>query len=232
MEQVVTSIIISIFTFIHILESLVNPTRIASMKVNKIATGYSYSGVINTTTRFFMMVLMPSIGYLVDKKIDQSMYLFIVHTSLLIAGTSTLLIYTNSNNLSEEISRNYSNKKEYLIVLLKFKFRIFNKVAIKNTNIKLFAQSAIVYSIYSTSIFVSFFLAIIFYEFRVTLSLLSGVTNGFATIILNFLIEPYLASQIDRKSESTFNDFNSILLGRTFGTLVISQLIISILWLI
>lgn len=204
----------------------------ASVKTKKIATGYSYSGAISTTTRFFMMALMPSIGYLVDKKIEKSTYLAITCMAIFTAGIGTIVICKYANELSEVISKNFSGKKKYIYSIIFFKFNSV-KYSQKNKfqyNKKLILQSMIVYSIYSTSIFISFFLALYFYEYRVTLSLLSGATNGFATIILNFLIEPYLARQIDVKSQSTESDFKSILIGRSLGTLIISQALILPLW--
>lgn len=232
MKTILISIILIVYTYIHILEAIVIPTRMASVMAKRIATGYSYSGAISTTTRFFMMALMPSIGYLVDKKIEKSEYLTITIIALLFAGIGTGIIYKYSMELSRKISKNYISKKEYFLSIIFFKFESIKSIKeIKaKHNAKLILQATIVYSIYSTSIFISFFLAIIFYEYRVTLSLLSGITNGFATVILNFLIEPYLANQIDKNSLSSVIDLQSMLLGRTIGTLIISQIIILLLW--
>lgn len=220
------------FACIHLLESIVFPIRIASILKNKIAAGYSYSMMISTITRFLMLIFMPLLGYMIDNRMAADSYLLMASSSIAVAALFTLVIYINSNLISNKLTSSFDRQKDFLKSL----FEVFSSLKLKFSiskflvNWRLMVVSTLIYSLYATSIFASFFLALIYHEYRVTISLMSGVANGFATVALTFFVEPYIARSIDMRSSDACNAVRSVFLGRLVAMCIVSQLIIAALY--
>lgn len=227
-------VLLLIFSFacIHLLESLVFPIRIASIIKNKIAAGYSYSLMISTITRFLMLIFMPLLGYMIDNRMPADSYLAMASLSIAVAAVFTLVVYLNLNLISDKLTSDIGGQKDFIKALL----RIFTSLQLSysiskfTVNWRLMAASTFIYSFYATSIFASFFFALIYHEYRVTISLMSGVTNGVATVALTFFVEPYIARSIDMRSTDACDAVRSVFLGRLAAICLASQLIIAALY--
>ena len=92
--------------------------------------------------------------------------------------------------------------------------------------------SAIVFCCYSLGVFIAFYFALVFYEYRTTLSQMSGVVNGLATVLLTFIIEPKLARNFDEKNVDCINLLFSVLLGRFIGVAFLSPVIIFFMYVV
>ena len=75
----------------------------------------------------------------------------------------------------------------------------------------------------------AFYFALSYYEYRATISQLSGVVNGLATVLLTFIIEPILAKEIDKDNPDAINMIYSLLLGRFIGVAILTHAIIIVL---
>jgi hypothetical protein len=220
------------FACIHLLESLVFPIRIASIVKNKIAAGYSYSLMISTITRFLMLIFMPLLGYMIDNRMAVDSYLAMASLAILVAALFTLVVYVNLYLISDKLTSSFGGQKDFSKAL----FGIFTSLQLSYSvskfavNWRLMAASTFIYSFYATSIFASFFFALMYHEYRVTISLMSGVTNGVATIALTFFVEPYIARAIDMRSTNACDAVHSVFLGRLVGICLVSQGIIAALY--
>ncbi|NAR82143.1 DUF2837 family protein [Acinetobacter haemolyticus] len=230
--------VIICFTCIHIIEVLSFMARIAGVKENKKSLAYSLQNAIFMLTRFFMMALLPVLGLLIDKGVSKGTYIFMVFCALLGASFFSFIVFLLRDKvigafsiIINNIAKGRSIFKE--IILFPYYFfkpiessqRLKHKVVI---NTSIFISSSIVFCIYSLSVFMVFFIALFFPEYRTMISQLSGVTNAFATVLLTFIIEPNISRSIDlnENTEQSENLLLSLVLGRIFGVGVISQLII------
>lgn len=225
-------ILIIIFSLIHLLESYVFCIRIAAYRGERVATGYSYSMMISTLTRFLMLAFMPVLGYMVDSKVDQDLYLLMVSLSIFGAALLTWGVYAGVNELSDALINRLINPKIFIFWIVESIFKIEIKYLGIHHKIdfKLIGASIFVYTFYSTSVFISFYFALVFYDLRVTISLLSGVTNGLATVALTFFIEPFIAKKIDSNEDDAVDAIKSVFLGRLIAVVITSQLLVALLF--
>lgn len=231
-------LVIVCFSCIHIIEVLSFMARIAGVKENTKSLAYSLQNAIFMLTRFFMMALLPILGLLIDKGINKTSYLIMILCSLLGAAFFSFLVFVLRDKvinafslIIKNIVRGRSIFKEIILFPLYFFSNKHNNYKKKPVNINksVFFSSGIVFCIYSLSVFMVFFIALFFPDYRTMISQLSGVTNAFATVLLTFIIEPKISKSIDlnEDTEQSENMLLSLVLGRIFGVGVIS--VISVL---
>ena len=244
---IVFTVLISLcFCIIHFLEYSSFLSRISGILTGSKVTSYTVQQTTFVLTRFFFVAMMPLIGFVVDSNISHGHYLLMVHFSLLFASISYLVIifrYACIINYFSRVIINYQ-KNSSLIISILYSFRsngeeskenylIRNSVAyVKNRGDgkKLFFGSAIVFCCYSIGVFLSFFAALYFYDYRSSIGQLSGVINALATVILTFYIEPKISMAIDTNDTFAKEKVIILLLGRFFGVSVMSQLVVSFMW--
>lgn len=226
------------FCCIHAIEVLSFTARLAGLREKKTSLAYGLQNAIFMLTRFFMMALLPILGLLVDTGIDKDIYLYMIMCALLGAGVASFFIYLIKERVIwvfVKIINNIALGKNIFREFFLFFYYLFESCNIKNSkkfslilNKSIFFGSAIVFCIYSLSVFVVFYMALFFSDYRTMISQLSGVTNAFATVLLTFVIEPKIAKSIDL-NESIIESENmmlSLILGRVFGVGVLSIFIV------
>ena len=227
--------VIVFFGCIQLIEVLSYIARISGVRENKRSLAYSLQNAIFMLTRFFTMALLPLLGYLIDIGIDKNIYLAMVCGALLFATILTFLAYNFRNiivlifsKVINEVSIGSNVLKQILIIPYYF---INKDKNIPNIDVKvdkgILINSAIVFGIYSLSVFMVFFVALFFPDHRTMISQLSGVTNAFATVLLTFFIEPKISRVIDNNSGSGLgvNMLFSLVLGRILGIGFLSLLL-------
>lgn len=215
------------FSCIQLIEVLSYLARISGVSENKRSLAYSLQNAIFMLTRFFTMALLPLLGYLIDIGIDKSIYLKMVCGSLLFGAILTFLAYyfrhiivSIFSKVINKISSGANVLKEILIIPYYF---INKEKNISYIDVRIhkgiMVNSALVFGIYSLSVFMVFFVALFFPEHRTMISQLSGVTNAFATVLLTFFIEPKISRVIDNGIDNNvgINMIFSLILGRIIG---------------
>jgi hypothetical protein len=95
---------------------------------------------------------------------------------------------------------------------------------IKETNIpkSFLIYNVIITSIYTTGIISSLYAGALLPEFRTTASLLSGIVNGFATILLTVIVDPVAALITDQAlaGKRTQQDVNTMVVLLVFGKII------------
>lgn len=240
-------LIILCFGIIHFLEYSSFLSRIAGVVSGAKVTSYTIQQTAFVMTRFFFVAMMPLIGFIVDSKIESDKYLIMIHLSLLLASFSYVLVIIFSKNIINYfysvINRYQSGKSVFNAIILGFFYKNkeyidYSVVGVISFILKdkecrnLVFGSAIVFCCYSIGVFVSFFAALYFFEFRSSIGQLSGVINALATVLLTFYIEPKVSNAIDKNDFNAKEKICSLLVGRFFGVAILSQLIIFSLWLI
>ena len=214
-------------------------SRVAGRLSNNLALGTTIHHTMYVGSRFFLVPFLPVLAYLVETGITITNYLLLVILSLFSALIMSIIVLYKVDYLQiffQIVFR--SNKKNYLpTALLKtlfssnksdISFKSFDEFSYKNVNNKKVMLSFLAYSFLVTSFFIAFTLAIIFPEYRLTLSQSTSVFHGFGAVIVAFYLDPMLSKSIDRlDDESWIVNAYSILLGR-----VLSYLICCILFLL
>jgi len=228
-----------LFAAIHFIEMSAMMARISGVSSKQGLLAYSIQQSIYIFTRVFMLVLLPLLGILVDSQIDNDLMKNTIIASMVGASITTILVFAswrritsyyssvidnyaiNRNLIKSFISGNASNKT----IEFPSPRRLFEK---KELSVKMVIYSSIVYAIYTTGIFVAFFSAHQFPEYRTTISHMSGMLNAIAAFLLTFFIEPRISYAIDKAEANAPSLVWSLLVGRLIGVSIFSHLIVII----
>lgn len=232
--------IIVSFVFIHFIEVSAFFARAAGVLVERTAFGYALQNSVFMLTRVFTTVMFPMLGYVVDNNVGRDDYLLMVFFSLLLASFFGLLVLINRKrvvNVFVRVIDEYENKGKLIFRLMHapYYFISYSKKAdVGVGGVKLgmyFWGGACVFSVYAISVFIAFYFGLVFFDYRATISQLSGLSNALATVLLTFYIEPRISSVIDKNRNSASESITSLMAGRVFGTFVVG-LIVFIAYLI
>ncbi|MDV4314274.1 lipid II flippase family protein [Acinetobacter indicus] len=219
--------VIFCFGCIQLIEVLSYMARISGVIENKRSLAYSLQNAIFMLTRFFTMALLPMLGYLIDIGLDKNNYLEMVCGALFFSTVLTVLSYNYKHTIVlifSKVIKKVSLGSNVLKEILMIPYYLLNRDTDKlSISVKLhrgiFINSALVFGIYSLSVFMVFFIALFFPDHRTMISQLSGVTNAFATVLLTFFIEPKISRVIDNNVDKNVgvSMLFSLVLGRIIG---------------
>ena len=222
----------------HTIEIVSFGSRVAGRLTGKIALGTTLSLTIHTISRFILILFLPSLGYLVESGINLNTYLILVVTALILGFiASVIIIYKlntvqvffqavfskyEKNTVPIAIIKSLFNRKNESIRLACDKFT-FNKVIFKKTFV-----SVLAYIFLISGFFISFLLAVLYPENRLTLSQFTAVFHGFGAVIFAFYLDPMLSRSIDSNSDDVtwLKNVYSILFGRMLSYFVITVLLL------
>ncbi len=209
-----------LFALIHFLEFSSYYCRIAGLQTGAKVLSYSYQQMFFVGTRFFFIALMPLIGFVVDSKVSVDSYILMLHFSMLLSGLAYIISYLLKDKIISIVKNRLDTSTKISAE--------FNEVSILliMKNKKLIFLSSIVFCCYALGVFLAFYYALSYYEYRATISQLSGVVNGLATVLLTFIVEPILAREIDKDNPDAINMIFSLLFGRFIGVCLLTHAII------
>lgn len=216
--------------------------RAAGLQQGKALTGYSIQQSIYMMTRLFIIALLPLMGLVIDTGSSRENFIFIAHGSLLVAtllGGLALLLTNRMLVYYGGVIREFDESGKFMTAFLRpVKISILNfrpslqKILRSHSAYKTLWQSNIVYLVYSTGIFVSFYFALVFYDYRVTISQMSGVVNSIGAVLLTFVIEPRISRSIDQKKENATEMIFALFWGRLLATGISGQIVLALLFTI
>jgi len=183
------------------------------------AMGYSVQQYIGTIARFLFVILMPAMGFLIDKRIQIETFFKLTLVSLILAGLLSLAAYLLRKEIIDFFLKFFF--KNSFRIKFEYKFKV-NRIMILSVIINLF---------FSLSFFVIYFLALKIPSLMTTFANCGSLVNGFGSIILIFKVEPYLANKMDSGSTEEYIDvISSFLIGRVSALLFLSPIIFSIIY--
>lgn len=214
-----------LFAIIHCIEFTSYFSRVAGLKTGAKVLSYSYQQMFFVGTRFFFIALMPLIGFVVDGKIDVQLYTSMLHISMFLAGGAYIVSFLLRKKVVDLIIVWLKNKNKEIVVTK------INAESLKGVlkYKKLIFLSSVVFCSYALGVFIAFYYALNFYEYRATISQLSGVVNGIATVLLTFIVEPILAKEIDQDNPDAINMLYAMLLGRFLGVAILTHFVILVI---
>lgn len=221
------------FAIIHVLEFSAITARLAGIKSKSHMLGYTIQQAVYVATRLFIVCLLPMLGFVVDSQVDSSEFQTMAYLALIGAATLSFCAFASQGRLvayyigvlgrytkGGSFARAFfgttpkagSQISRLKIVCSVFSFREGRLIML---------QSAIVFSIYATGIFISFYAALQYFEYRASISQLSGIINSAGTVLLTFFIEPKISRGIDAARADAELLVQGLLIGRWLGVAVL-----------
>lgn len=220
-------LVVILFSVVHLIEVSAFFSRLSGVISGYTALGYALQNSVFMLTRVFTMALFPLLGFIVDAKIPQAHYILMVSISLLLAalfGFFIILLRRRVVSAFCEVIEKYNKKGSLFVHLLFLPFFFIRSIVCNmekgevDFRSSFFVGGFFVFGIYSISVFLSFFFGLVFYEYRATITQLSGISNAIATIVLTFYIEPRLSSIIDKDRSKAASSLSTLMAGRVAGT--------------
>lgn len=230
-------LVVVLFGAVHLIEVSGFMARAAGVSIGRRAGAYALQNAVNMTTRFFQMALLPALGLLVDLGQTQRAYLLMVLAALAAATLASLLVVMARGRLkalfADTLERNAAGQN-LLPLLLSAPLRVWRTAPMARDPLnlrsamsnRLFWLSATVFAIYAGSMFLVFYGALLFPDYRASISHLSGLTNAFAALILTFVVEPRISHQIDQEGapDAAIGLLMQLVAGRIFGVALFASL--------
>lgn len=232
-------VVVLSFSIIHFVEVTSFLARLAGVLGNNKALAYATQNAVFMLTRFFSMMLLPVLGFLVDLRVSKAWYLAMCSSALVgafILSVIALAMRGKSIAGFYKIIESVKSGKNLLRQILRFpklmlcadKLHVDLPTLRECFSDRVFWYSSIIFSIYSVSLFCAFFFSLVVPDYRASISQLSGIVNAFATVLLTFYLEPKISVSIDqgRASDALLI---KLLIGRVVGVGLISQVFILVL---
>ena len=224
----VLGIVAASFSIIHLLEYLSYYARVAGHLAGKPVTGYAIQNATNTITRFFYLVLMPLLGFLVDHGLETVHYIALSLIALAGAAGASLLVYLLRFPCIELLyrfvaGRGKRDQARRRVQALRATLRAGELGPVPG---RIAPLSCIVFTCYALGVLVAYLFALVFHDYRTTISQLSGVVNGWATVLLTFVLEPRIARIVDHHAGSdVYAAVQSLLHGRLVAVGLVAPVI-------
>jgi len=237
-SQVLIILVPLCFMCIHFLEFTGIMARLAGIRSKSHMLGYSIQQAVYVGTRLFIVMLLPMLGLIVDIKIKIATYQAMAAFALLGAASLSILAYLSQNVLVayyEGVIKTYKKSGNFLTCFFSKPLSYSTRTSIISQfksswnnaeGRRIVIQSSFVFAIYSTGIFISFYIALTQYEYRASISQLSGIINSMGTVLLTFFIEPRISRGIDAGRDDAETLVHALLIGRLIGVAILGQAIL------
>jgi len=219
-------LIILSYSLMHTIEMASFCARVAGRIAKKPALGTTIHYSIYTGSRFFLIIILPILGYLIESGLNVKDYLNIVVISLLLMFINSLFIINRVNNLQiifQKLFQNYSiNNLPVAIIKTVFypsvasEYKIIEGFSHKLISKKLFFFSFASFIFLVNGFFIAFYFSIVYIDYRLTMSQLTAAFHGIGAVLLSFYIDPMISRSIDNteNKQMWLKNIYSLLLGR------------------
>ena len=237
-----TIIVITTYVLIHTIEMASFGTRIAGRITNRVALGTTLSQTIHISSRFLLILFLPTLGYIVESGITINDYLILVVVAYILTFLVSIIMIIKINSLQkfyQVVFDKYTDNTIPIAILKSlinkktdFNAKVCNDFTFEKVVFKKTLVSFIAYIFLITGFFIAFMLAVLFPENRLTLSQLTATFHGFGAVIFAFYLDPMLSRSIDSYKDdvSWLENVYSILLGRTLSYLAMIILLLIFLY--
>lgn len=231
---------------IQLLEMSAILARVSGIQSSRRMLGYSVQNSVYMMTRLLIVFLLPLLGFIVDLGISRPEYTLITHASLAAAGVGAVLVYFGRKTIVSYYGSVMESYVQTGRFIRSFFYPAFARVKASDDALRIDIRSVVasrealriafmsttVNTIYSVGMFFSFYLALVYFDYRTTISQLSGVINAFGAVLLTFFIEPLLSRRIDEEHQDASSLVMAVLLGRAVAVLVSGHLFFFLLLLV
>nr|WP_239565353.1 lipid II flippase Amj family protein [Brevibacillus fulvus] len=239
--------LISFFTLIiHTSETLSYAIRLAGVRTGKLAVALSLTGAIVLVSRTSNMLQGPMLGGLIDMAgklhFDVQNDLRIVIAAASVGTALAILLFPTAVALSTrliahlEVAGSIPQMLKNSVSLQSIKhaghhlrlprWEMLSRFRLGSAPVRLLILNCIVTSIFTVSVLAALYASLLNPEYKLAVTMSSGLINGFATIIFTILIDPQVALLTDRamQGKTGQEDIQKTLVwlmfSRFFGTLL------------
>ena len=225
---------------IQALELIAVLGRIAGLHGNASVLGYSIQQSIYLGTRFFLVLLLPALGFLADRQMAPADFVLLMHACLAAAGVLGLVVWFFRSAIIDYellVIEHYlvcrSLPKSFILAMRgrqgqpRQVYQASPWPQWRHWGILI--SSCVIFWTYSVGMMLTFFVALLFPSHRAAISQLSGAVNAFAAVILAFFVEPRVASAIDFKNPEATELVYAMFWGRLLAVLVLGHLTLFVL---
>lgn len=220
----IQSTIVIAYGLLSGLEYLSFYSRLAGKVSGAPVSGYAQQNIILMVSRFASVLLMPALGYLVDKQISTKSYLVMVVCSLVMATIISLVVRLFKKKIVRKMARLIGSNETASLYDPQGKTEDSHAIMI--------LSASLVYFAYGMAFFISYFAALRIPDLRTTLANSAAAINGLATVLLSVYVEPKISRIIDTLGiKETDHVIESLLNGRLIAISFISPVAaIAALW--
>ena len=215
-------------------------SRVAGKLTLRLSLGTTLQHSIFTISRLFLPPLLLSLSFLIESNLSIQLFLLISAVLTLLAFFTSLLVLIHFNYfqlLFQCLFIQYeSNTTPIAIVKVIFgkKYK-FNQVdleiipKIRSLPLKKITTSGFAYFFVSTSFLISFSLAILIPEYRMTISQSTTLFHGIGAIILSLYIDPMISRSLDVELDNPnwVENIYAIFVGRLLAYLFASVIFLA-----
>lgn len=214
MMTILPFLVIASYGLIHLLEYLSYYARVAGRVAGKPVTGYAIQNATTTITRFFYLSLMPLLGFMVDKQVPTTLYMKMGLGALICAALLSLAARAMRYRWIHLLANFILRRSEQPPLALSEVRQILDVPTAMKLG-KIVVLAAAVFLCYSLGVLLSYYFALVFHDYRSTISQLSGIINGAATVLLTFVLEPRVARIVDEHATpDVYHAVQAMLSGR------------------
>lgn len=207
------------YSLMTLIEFCALHSKLAGYNENKMAISFTFYNATMAMTRLFYMFMMPFLGYLIDQGIGTQYYFMMSISCLLISsllGGAVYFIRARVVSFYENLINEYLKTSKMIhSFLFSFKYSDSNKKnpRISKVNKSYLIYSILIYSIQGIGILLTYYIALLNPDYRMTISQLSAIVNSLATVLLTFKLEPMLSRSME-SGDGFETKFYSVYLGR------------------
>lgn len=227
-------LIIIFFSLYAFLEALSLLPRVAGSFVNSNSIGYSFSIMINTVKRVFMVAYPPLLGWMViqGEDIFRTIYLsyffgfifqiiaFVFRGVIISKFAEIIYFYSSGCTLFSALVKSFGVHGMNFKNLLLHENYYFD--------VKLTLSSMWIYFVYGSSLFFVNILGLVFSEKSAVIYQSIGLVNALGTILMSFFLDPRLSRNFDKNIAIT-KTINSVALGQILAMIFLGPFLIHFL---
>jgi hypothetical protein len=210
-------------------------SRVAGKLTKRPSLGVTLQYSFSTISRLFLLPLLLSLSFMIESGLSIQLFLltsFFLTISAFFTSLAVLIKFNYFQLLFQAIFREYQfSTVPVSIVKVIFGKKIeFDQIDLKDIprirtlSVKKIFFSSLAYSFLSAGFLVSFSLAILVPEYRMTMSQFTTAFQGVGIIILTMYIDPMISKSLDIELENIYwvKNIYSILIGRVLAYLFTS----------
>ena len=225
---------VAMYSSLHFLDTISMCSNIAGKLTNNISQGAIYQKSISVGARLFLPPVLIILSLLIEHNISTSLFFLIAAIHTFSAFLTTIISIYKINFYQQIFQRSFFYRQNLTLPVSLFKavfvskskcpksIEFKNKISFSKTRRKKLYVSIVSYFFLGTGFLLSFAIATVYSEFRMTISQLTSVFHGIGAIILSFYIDPFLSKSIDtvKRNEKWIDNLSSIFFGRLIAYLL------------
>lgn len=235
--MILSFLVISCFFMYAALEAVSLLPRVAGSMLGSNGLGYTFSVMVSTLKRVFIVSYPPLLGWLTSKGESLYLVIFLSYFFGVIALFFAFYFRRSLIKLFLIIISEYSKGRSFFSIIIDRNYE--NKVVgivddfeggIFRLNLMLVISSAWIYFIYGSSLFFINLFGSMHQDKSAVIYQLVGLINSLGTLLMSFFLDPRISKNFDRQ-EKVICTYNSVIFGQFLALGIIGPFSVSLFYL-